>query len=77
MLVWSAKSFVSPIARAIEDPLFPDGTEGLSVIARPQEVGGWKKKKKKKKIGIAQNMRVTQSFGGVPSIRARSILGGK
>lgn len=73
MLIWSAKSFVSPIARAIEDQGFLDGTEILSVNAGPQEVG-WKRKKK---VGIAQNTRATQCFGDVPSIWAPSILGGK
>lgn len=77
MSCWSAKSFVSCIARAVEDQGL-DGLETLSVSDEPQEDGVWKKKKKKKKnIGIAQNMRAVRCFGDVPSTPAPSILGGK
>ena len=75
MSCWSAKSFVSFIARAVEDQRL-DGSETLSVSDEPQEDGVWKKKKKKK-IGIAQNMRAAKCFGDVPSTPAPSILGGK
>lgn len=74
MSFWSAKSFVSPIARASEDQGLLDGMDISSVNEGPQEVGVWKKKKK---VGIAQNMRATQCFGDVPSLEAPSILGGK
>ncbi len=76
MSCWSAKSFVSCIARAVEDQGL-DGLETISVSDEPQEDGVWKKKKKKKKIGIAQNMRATKCLGDVPSTPGPSILGGK
>ncbi len=75
MSCWSAKSFVSSIARAVEDQGL-DGLETLSVGDEPQEDGVWKEKKKKK-IGIAQNMRAVKCLGDVPSTPGPSILGGK
>ena len=46
MSCWSAKSFVSPIARAVDDHEF-DGLEILFVNDVAQDVGVEKKKKKK------------------------------
>lgn len=76
MACWSARSFVSSIARAIEDQGL-DGVGFLFVNDEPQEAGEWKKKKKRAKIGIAQNMRLAKCLGDVPSIEAPSILGRK
>lgn len=75
MSCWSAKSFVSSIARAVEDQK-RDGREVPFVSNEPQEVGLWTEKKMRK-IGVAQNMRAAKCFGDVPSTAAPNILGGQ
>ena len=75
MSCWSAKSFVSSIATAVEDQGL-DNLGTLFVNDKPRGVGVWNKKKKKT-IGIAQNMRAAKCLGDVPSTPAPSILGGK
>lgn len=73
MSCWSAKSFVSCTARAVEDQGF-DNLGNLFVIVELHGVGLWKNAKKERN-GIAQKMIAAQCFGDVPSIAVPSILG--
>lgn len=75
MSCWSARSFVSPIAKAVEDQGL-DGFSFLFVSDELPKIGVWRNKKKKR-IGIAQDMRAAKCFGDVPSIAAPNILGRK
>lgn len=75
MSCWSAKSFVSFIAREVDDQRL-DANEVPIVSDEPQEFG-LRKDKKIKKIGVRQNMRVAKCFGDVPSTEAPNILGGR
>ena len=74
MSCWSAKSFVSCIARADED----QGFDILGILFVTVELHGVgvRKNAKKESNGIAQKMMAAQYFGDVPSIAAPSILGG-
>lgn len=72
MSCWSAKSFVSCIARAVEDQGL-DSFGLLFVRDEVHEVGEWKKTKKEK-IGIAHKKRVARCLGDVLSIEAPNIL---
>ena len=71
MSCWSAKSFVSVIARAVEDHGF-DSLGIPSMDIAPQEVG-WKNARKEK-ISVAEKKTAAKDFGEVPSIEAPSIL---